>query len=107
MVATTLAFGAAGLPPTALYCRRIPLPPLRLVHTVEETQDDDLIAALQDMRNQEKFHHLGISTSLPDLPFCLETGVSDAFQIPYSALSAPQDCYYVVQGAASSVLEFI
>lgn len=65
MVATTLAFGAVGLPPTGLY-----------------------------------------STS-STLPSCLETGVPDAFQIPYSALSDPQDCYYVMRGTASTLLEFL
>ena len=65
MVPTTLAFGAVGLPPTALY-----------------------------------------STS-STLPSCLETGVSDAFQISYYALSDPQDRYYVTGGTAASVLEFL
>ncbi len=54
--------------------------------TVEEAESGGLIAALQDMREQGKVRWLGISTTLPHLPYYLETGVFDAFQIPYSAL---------------------
>ena len=54
--------------------------------TVEEAEAGDLIAALQEMRDQGKVRWLGISTTLPHLPYYLDTGVFDAFQIPYSAL---------------------
>jgi aryl-alcohol dehydrogenase-like predicted oxidoreductase len=54
--------------------------------TVEEAEDGDLIAVLQDMRDQGKVRWLGISTTLPHLPYYLDTGVFDTFQIPYSAL---------------------
>lgn len=43
----------------------------------------------------------------PTLPSYLETGVPDAFQISYYALSTPQDCYYVMRGTASTLLEFL
>tara|TARA_B100000686_G_C16716581_1_gene932401 strand:- start:238 stop:1158 length:921 start_codon:yes stop_codon:yes gene_type:complete len=54
--------------------------------TVEESQAEDLISVLQEMREQGKVRWLGISTTLPHLPFFLETGAFDSFQIPYSAL---------------------
>ena len=54
--------------------------------TVEESQAEDLISVLQEMRDQGKVRWLGISTTLPHLPFFLETGAFDSFQIPYSAL---------------------
>ena len=54
--------------------------------TVDEAKAGDLIAVLQDMKQQGKARWLGISTTLPHLPYYLETGVFDSFQIPYSAL---------------------
>ena len=54
--------------------------------TVDEAKSGDLIAVLQDMKEQGKVRWLGISTTLPHLPYYLETGVFDTFQIPYSAL---------------------
>jgi aryl-alcohol dehydrogenase-like predicted oxidoreductase len=54
--------------------------------TVDEAKSGDLIAVLQDMKAQGKVRWLGISTTLPHLPYYLETGVFDTFQIPYSAL---------------------
>ena len=54
--------------------------------TVDQAKDGDLIAVLQDMKEQGKIRWLGISTTLPHLPYYLETGVFDTFQIPYSAL---------------------
>ena len=54
--------------------------------TVEEAEDGDLLAVLKEMQDQGKVRWLGISTTLPHLPYYLETGVFDTFQIPYSAL---------------------
>ena len=54
--------------------------------TVDEAKEGDLIAVLQEMKEQGKARWLGISTTLPHLPYYLETGVFDTFQIPYSAL---------------------
>ena len=54
--------------------------------TVDEAKSGDMIAVLQDMKAQGKVRWLGISTTLPHLPYYLETGVFDTFQIPYSAL---------------------
>lgn len=38
----------------------------------------------------------GLYSVSSTLPYYLETGVSDAFQIPYSAIAYPQDPYYVM-----------
>ena len=54
--------------------------------TVDECQRDDLVRALEDMREQGKVRWIGVSTNLPDLPTFLEWGVFDVLQIPYSAL---------------------
>ncbi len=54
--------------------------------TVEQLEQGDLVAALQDMQRQGKARYIGISTTLPYLPTYLQRGVFDTFQIPYSAL---------------------
>ncbi len=54
--------------------------------TVEQTESGDLVGALQDMKQQGKVRFIGISSTHPHLDHYIETGVFDAFQIPYSAL---------------------
>ena len=54
--------------------------------TVEECECEDLVEALQKMRQQGKVRWIGTSSTLPELATYLDWGVFDAFQIPYSAL---------------------
>jgi aryl-alcohol dehydrogenase-like predicted oxidoreductase len=54
--------------------------------TVEQVEQGDLVAALQEMQREGKTRFIGISTTLPHLPTYLGLGVFDTFQIPYSAL---------------------
>ena len=53
--------------------------------TVDEAEEGDLVAVLQDMKKEGKVRWLGVSTELPNLPTFLEWGVFDVFQVPYSA----------------------
>jgi aryl-alcohol dehydrogenase-like predicted oxidoreductase len=53
---------------------------------VEETERNNLVAALKEMQQQGKVRFISISTTLPHLPTYLQWGVFDTFQIPYSAL---------------------
>jgi aryl-alcohol dehydrogenase-like predicted oxidoreductase len=53
---------------------------------VEETEKNNLVEVLQDMRQQGKVRFISISTTLPHLPVYLKWGLFDTFQIPYSAL---------------------
>ena len=53
---------------------------------VDQSETNELVDALVDMRDQGKVRWIGISTTLPHLPTYLEWGVFDVFQIPYSAL---------------------
>jgi len=53
---------------------------------VDVCEQNNLVAALQEMREQGKVRWIAISTTLPHLPTYLNWGVFDAFQIPYSAL---------------------
>jgi len=49
-------------------------------------EKNDLVAVLQEMRQQGKVRFTSISTTLPHLPTYIKWGVFDTFQIPYSAL---------------------
>ena len=53
---------------------------------VEECEQGDLVAVLQEMKAQGKVRWIGISSTNPHLPTFIEWGVFDVFQIPYSAL---------------------
>ena len=44
------------------------------------------LEALIQIRDAGKTRFIGVSTHLPDLPAFVQTGIFDAFQIPYSAL---------------------
>ena len=53
---------------------------------VEETEKNQLVDALKEMKQQGKVRFISISTTLPHLPVYLQWGLFDTFQIPYSAL---------------------
>jgi aryl-alcohol dehydrogenase-like predicted oxidoreductase len=54
--------------------------------SVEQTEQGDLIATLQEMKQQGKVRWIGCSSTLPHITTYIESGVFDVFQIPYSAL---------------------
>jgi aryl-alcohol dehydrogenase-like predicted oxidoreductase len=54
--------------------------------SVEECETGDLVATLQEMKEQGKVRWIGISATNPHLETYLGWGVFDSFQIPYSAL---------------------
>lgn len=54
--------------------------------TVAEMERGNLVGALAEMRDSGRVRHIGISTTLPDLPTFLEWDIFDTMQIPYSAL---------------------
>ncbi len=54
--------------------------------SVEQTEQGDLIAVLQEMQQQGKVRWIGCSSTLPHLTTYVEQGVFDVFQIPYSGL---------------------
>lgn len=64
----------------------------------EEVERNDLVRALQDMRQQGKVRFIGISTTLPHLPAYLGMDVFDTFQIPYSALERTHEEWITVSG---------
>jgi aryl-alcohol dehydrogenase-like predicted oxidoreductase len=54
--------------------------------TVEQCDEGNLVAALQEMKKQGKVRWIGCSSTDPHLSTYIERGVFDVFQIPYSAL---------------------
>ena len=54
--------------------------------TVEESEAGDLVAVLQEMKDQGKVRWLGVSTTLPHMSTYIDWGAFDVFQVPYSAL---------------------
>jgi len=54
--------------------------------SVEQTEQGDLVAALQEMKAQGKVRWIGISSTHPHIETYIKSGVFDVFQIPYSAL---------------------
>ncbi|HZO87427.1 MAG TPA: aldo/keto reductase [Chthonomonadaceae bacterium] len=54
--------------------------------SVEQVEQGDLVAALQEMQQQGKVRFIGCSSTLPHITTYIQWGVFDVFQIPYSAL---------------------
>ncbi len=54
--------------------------------SVEQTTQGDLVAVLQEMKQQGKVRWIGCSSTHPHIETYIEMGVFDVFQIPYSAL---------------------
>ncbi len=69
---------------------------------VEAAEQGNLVAALQEMRQQGKVRFIGISTTLPYLPIYLRWGVFDTFQTPYSALERDHE-EWIGQAAAAGI----
>lgn len=68
--------------------------------SVEQTEEGDLVAALQEMKDQGKVRWIGISSTEPHLQTYIDQGVFDTFQIPYSALERQHE--QLIQAAADS-----
>lgn len=70
--------------------------------SVEESEENGLVDALVDMREQGKVRWIGISTTLPHLPTYLSWGVFDVFQVPYSALERDHEGW-ITRAAESGI----
>jgi len=68
--------------------------------SVEQTEQGDLIAALQEMKAQGKVRWIGCSSTHPHIDHYIKLGVFDVYQIPYSALDRHHEA--VIQTAADS-----
>lgn len=65
-----------------------------------ELQQSGLIDLLLRFKEQGLVRHVGVSSSLPELPGLIALGVFETFQIPYSCL-APQHHDLITQAAAT------
>src|SRR5437763_2257912 len=54
--------------------------------SVEQCEQGDLVAVLQEMKQQGKVRWIGCSSTLPHIKTYIEWGVFDTYQIPYSGL---------------------
>jgi aryl-alcohol dehydrogenase-like predicted oxidoreductase len=54
--------------------------------SVEQTEQGELVAVLQEMKQQGKVRWIGCSSTLPHITNYIQQGVFDVFQIPYSGL---------------------
>src|SRR5690348_5082185 len=52
--------------------------------SVEQVEQNDLVSALQEMKQQGKVRWIGCSSTLPHIETYIGWGVFDVFQIPYS-----------------------
>lgn len=68
--------------------------------TVEQCEQGDLVAVLQEMRQQGKVRWIGCSSTNPHLATFISWGVFDVFQIPYSALEREHE--ELIQAAADA-----
>jgi aryl-alcohol dehydrogenase-like predicted oxidoreductase len=58
---------------------------------MEKLEAADAIETLQQLKAEGKIRFIGSSSNLPNLPEHIETGVFDAFQIPYSAVETDHE----------------
>jgi aryl-alcohol dehydrogenase-like predicted oxidoreductase len=68
--------------------------------SAEQCENGDLVAALQEMKEQGKVRWIGVSSTHPHLETYIGWDVFDAFQIPYSALERQHE--EVIQAASDS-----
>jgi aryl-alcohol dehydrogenase-like predicted oxidoreductase len=68
--------------------------------SLEQCEDGDLGAVLQEMKEQGKVRWIGISSTTPHLETYIGWGVFDTFQIPYSALEREHE--ELIQAASDS-----
>jgi aryl-alcohol dehydrogenase-like predicted oxidoreductase len=68
--------------------------------SVEQCESGELVAVLQEMKEQGKVRWIGISATNPHLDTYIGWGVFDSFQIPYSALEREHE--QLIQAASDS-----
>lgn len=68
--------------------------------SVEQVEEGDLVAVMEEVTASGKVRHVSISSTLPHITRYIEMGVFDSYQIPYSALQRQHEI--VIQKAADS-----
>ena len=70
--------------------------------SVEQVEQADLVAVLQEMKQQGKVRWIGCSSTTPHIETYIQWGVFDVFQIPYSALERQHEDAITRAGQAGS-----
>ena len=70
--------------------------------SVEQTEENDLVAVLQEMKRQGKVRWIGCSATHPHIESYIQSGVFDVFQIPYSALEPQHEEAITLAGGAGA-----
>ena len=70
--------------------------------SVEQVEQGDLVAVLQEMKQQGKVRWIGCSSTAPHLETYINWGVFDVFQIPYSALERQHEDLITKAGQAGA-----
>src|SRR5919112_497438 len=70
--------------------------------TVEQVEQGDLVAVLQEMKQQGKVRWIGCSSTSPHIETYIQWGVFDVFQIPYSALERQHEDAITAAGQAGA-----
>lgn len=70
--------------------------------SVEQVEQGDLVAVLQEMKRQGKVRWIGCSSTYPHIETYIKMGVFDVFQIPYSALERPHEDAITQAGRAGA-----
>ena len=61
--------------------------------TIDDFERYDLAGLIQDVRAAGKTRYIGVSTTVPHLPYFVKLGLFDVFQIPYSALEREHELW--------------
>jgi aryl-alcohol dehydrogenase-like predicted oxidoreductase len=69
---------------------------------VEQVEQGDLVAVLQDMKQQGKVRWIGCSSTLPHIDTYIGWGVFDVYQIPYSALERQHENFITKAAVAGA-----
>jgi aryl-alcohol dehydrogenase-like predicted oxidoreductase len=73
---------------------------------VEQVEAGDLVAVLQEMKQQGKVRWIGCSSTLPHITTYIQWGVFDVYQIPYSALErAHEDVITQAAQAGAGIID--
>ena len=70
--------------------------------SVEQTETGELVAVLNEMKQQGKVRWIGCSSTHPHLETYIQWGVFDVFQIPYSALERHHEDAITAAGQAGA-----
>lgn len=70
--------------------------------SIAQSEENNLVSVLQEMKAQGKVRWIGISSTHPDIETYIKWGVFDVFQIPYSGLERHHEDAITLAGQAGA-----